>query len=81
MTETVNLAEAKATLSDLVRRAAGGETINIALRGKPVVQLTPIKESRKPIDVEALRRLTDKMQPQTEDTETFMRRLRDSDRY
>ena len=42
MTETVNLAEAKATLSELVRRAAAGETINIALRGKPVVQIGPL---------------------------------------
>lgn len=81
MTETVNLAEAKAQLSDLVRRAAAGETINIALRGNPVVQLTPIAKERKPIDVEALRRLSERMPPQSEDTETFLRKLRDSDRY
>ena len=81
MTDTVNLAEAKAQLSDLVRRAAAGETINIALRGNPVVQLTPIVKARKPVDVEAWKRIAERAGPQSEDTETFMRKMRDSDRY
>ena len=35
----VNLAEAKAHLSELVARAEAGETIQISRRGKPVAQL------------------------------------------
>ena len=81
MTETVNLAEAKAQLSDLVRRAAAGETINIALRGNPVVQLVSLVAKRKPIDIAAWKRIAELSSPQTEDTETFIRKMRDSDRY
>ena len=41
--DTVSLAEAKARLSELVARAAEGETVQITRRGKPVAQLTPMK--------------------------------------
>lgn len=81
MTETVNLAEAKATLSELVRRAAAGETINIALRGTPMVQLGPLTNDRKPIDIDAWARVAERAGPQDEDAETFVRRMRDSDPY
>jgi prevent-host-death family protein len=37
--ETVNLANAKARLSELVDRAAAGETVRITRRGKPIAQL------------------------------------------
>ena len=38
----VNLAEAKAHLSELVARAEAGETIQISRRGKPVAQLNRV---------------------------------------
>jgi prevent-host-death family protein len=45
---TVNMREAKSTLSKLVKRAAAGEEITIAERGKPVALLTRLpKKSRK----------------------------------
>ena len=37
----VNIAEAKAKLSELVARAEAGEEVVIARHGKPVVSLTP----------------------------------------
>jgi prevent-host-death family protein len=42
MTRTLNIAEAKAHLSELVASAAAGEDIIIAKAGKPMVQLTPV---------------------------------------
>ncbi len=41
--DTVGLAEAKARLSELVTRAAEGETVQITRRGKPIAQISPIQ--------------------------------------
>jgi prevent-host-death family protein len=79
--ETVGLADAKARLSELVERAAGGEPICITRRGKPVAQLNPVKQPRKPIDFEALRKLRDSMPMQTESAADFIRKMRDDARY
>ena len=78
---TVSLAEAKARLSELVSRAADGEIVQITRRGKPVAQITPIRPPRKPIDIEALRALTNSMAMQSESAGEFMRRMRDDARY
>ena len=48
----VNLAEAKAHLSDLVARAEAGEAIQISRRGKPVVQLSTIARPRQRVKLE-----------------------------
>ena len=47
MATVVNMHEAKSSLSQLVKRAAAGEDIVIASRGKPVAKLTRILEQRK----------------------------------
>jgi prevent-host-death family protein len=79
--KTVNLAEAKAHLSELVDSAEAGETVQILRRGKPVARLVPPERPRKPIDLAALRRLTEKMPFQEQSAGEFIRELRDSDRY
>lgn len=79
--ETVNITKAKARLSELVDRAASGEPVQITRRGKPVAQLTAIITPKKPIDLAKLRALTDKMPKQRELAGTFIRRMRDTDRY
>lgn len=43
----LNIYEAKTQLSNLVDRAAGGETIVIARAGKPMAKLVPIEPVRK----------------------------------
>lgn len=50
MGKTVNIAEAKATLSELVDAAIAGDEIVIARKGKPMVRLSPVQsmEPRKP---------------------------------
>lgn len=75
--DSINLAQAKARLSELVERAAKGEEVRITRRGKPAVRLVPDPPPRKPIDVEALRALTSKMRVQGEGAEALVRRMRD----
>jgi prevent-host-death family protein len=79
--DTVSLADAKARLSELVDRAERGEDVCITRRGKPVVRLTRIERPKKPIDVAALRRLTDSMRISEESAGDFIRRMRDDARY
>lgn len=59
----VNLAEAKARLSELVGRAEAGEDVRISRRGRPVVRLVAVDEqkSREPIDWDALDRLRESL--------------------
>ncbi|MGC8493970.1 MAG: type II toxin-antitoxin system Phd/YefM family antitoxin [Syntrophobacteraceae bacterium] len=46
--ETVNVAEAKKRLSELIGRVAfGGEQIVITKRGKPMAKLTPVGQESK----------------------------------
>ena len=49
MTAKINIAEAKAKLSELLDRAMAGEDIVIARAGKPLARLVPLKgpEERK----------------------------------
>ncbi|RUU87411.1 type II toxin-antitoxin system Phd/YefM family antitoxin [Mesorhizobium sp. M7A.F.Ca.MR.176.00.0.0] len=44
MTRTVNIRDAKAHLSRLVRRAAQGESFVIAKSGKPLARIVPIEQ-------------------------------------
>ncbi|HEY5048028.1 MAG TPA: type II toxin-antitoxin system prevent-host-death family antitoxin [Rhizomicrobium sp.] len=78
---TVNLAEAKARLSELVERAAAGDTVCIARRGKPVAQLMAATSPRKPVDLGALQAMTRKMPRQRMPAAAFVRRMRDAERY
>lgn len=81
MNTLVNLADAKARLSELAELVAAGDTVVITKRGKPVAQLTRLESPRMPVDLGVLQRLTRSMPVQTEDAGSFMRRLRDEARY
>ena len=74
---TLNVAEAKARFSELVERAAAGETVEISKRGKPIVKIVAVEPPRETFDWEALSKMVSKMTPQTEPAGVFMRRLRD----
>jgi prevent-host-death family protein len=78
---SINLADAKAHLSELVERAAAGDTVRIMRRGKPVAQITAVQTPRKRIDLSALRAMTDMMPMQRESARAVVRRLRDEERY
>ena len=81
MRRDINLADAKAHLSELVERAAAGETVRITRRGKPVAQITAVETPRRRIDPSALRAATDAMPLQRESARDLVRRMRDADRY
>lgn len=79
--ESINLADAKARLSELVGRAEAGETLTITRRGKPVATLSGVVRPKTKIDVEALRAFTATMTYQEESAGEFMRKMRDDYRY
>jgi prevent-host-death family protein len=79
--DRVNLAEAKARLSELVDRAEAGETVDILRRGKPAARLTPPVAAKRAIDANALSRLTDSLPKSRQSAADFVRAMRDSDRY
>ncbi len=78
---TVNLADAKAHLSELVDRVQAGDTIDITRRGRPVARLTAVARPRKRIDLAMLQALTAAMPPQDERASDLVRSMRDGDRY
>ena len=70
----VNLADAKAHLSELVTRAEAGETVEITRRGKAVARLVPIERVAEPFDWEELARFRETL-PHSDLTVEKMRRL------
>jgi prevent-host-death family protein len=46
---TVNLAEAKARLSELVDKVEAGESVTITRHGKPVAQLSAVSGQKRPL--------------------------------
>jgi len=79
--DDVTLADAKARLSELVERAASGESIRITRRGKPVAELSGAARKRKPIDLAALRALTESLPEEPEPARDWLRAARDAERY
>ena len=77
----VTLADAKAHLSELVERAIQGEPVRITRRGKPVARIIGIDREPKPIDLAALRALTEAMPFQPEPARSWLRSVRDGSRY
>jgi prevent-host-death family protein len=77
---SVNLADAKAHLSELIDRVEAGSSIEITRRGKPVARLTNVDTPRKPIEIAMLQAATASMPPQSESAAEFVRAMRDSDR-
>lgn len=79
--DAINLADAKAHLSELVDRVEAGDSIDITRRGKPVARLTTVARPRKRIDIAMLQALTAAMPPQLQDAANLVRSMRDGDRH
>lgn len=79
--DKINLADAKARLSELVDRVEAGDSIDIIRRGKPVARLTAVARPRQRIDATMLRSLTATMPPTVQDAAQLVRSMRDGDRY
>lgn len=79
--DVINLADAKAHLSELLDRVEAGDSIDITRRGKPVARLTAVARPRQRIDATLLQSLTATMPPQAESAADLVRSMRDGDRY
>jgi prevent-host-death family protein len=79
--DEVTVVEAKAHLSELIERAERGEPIRITRRGKLVARITGVERRVKPIDLNALRALTGSQPNQSEPTRSWLRGVRDDERY
>lgn len=81
--ERINLADAKARLSEILDRVEAGESVEITRRGKTAARLLPPVAAKewKPVDLAMLKKLHAKMPMQTESAGDFIRRMRDDARY
>lgn len=79
--EAVSIADAKARLSELIARVEAGETVSITKRGKPVARMIAETPVKKPIDVEAFRRVAAMSPRQDQPAGEFVRQMRDDYRY
>jgi prevent-host-death family protein len=79
--EEVTVAEAKAHLSELIERAERGEPVRITRHGKLVARLTGVERRIKPIDLDALRALTASQPVQPAPARSWLRAMRNEERY
>lgn len=79
--DAVNLADAKAHLSELVDQVEAGAAIEITRRGKPVARLTGVTRPRSKIALTTLTALTATMPDAPQPAAQLIREMRDGDRY
>jgi prevent-host-death family protein len=78
---TVNLAHAKAHLSELVDRVESGEAVVITRRGRPVARIGPVEPPKRPIDFESLEEFRKTMPKLPKSSAELIREMRDDERY
>lgn len=76
----LNLAEAKARLSELTERVSHGDEVVITRHGKPVARIQQARDKVRRLDVAAFRAATAQQAEQPVAGE-FIRELRDSARF
>lgn len=74
---TVNLAHAKAHLSELIDKAENGEEVVITRRGRPVARIGPVEPPKQPIDFKALEEFRKTMPPWPKSSTELIREMRD----
>ena len=74
---TVNLAEAKAHLSNILDRVEAGETFVITRHGRPVARVSAAESVKKPIPFEELAAFRATMPTLPESSAEILRALRD----
>jgi prevent-host-death family protein len=78
---TVNLAHAKAHLSEQIDKIENGEEVVITRRGRPAARLGPIEPPKQPIDFKALEEFRKTQPPWPKSSAELIREMRDDDRY
>lgn len=79
--DAVSLADAKAHLSDLVRRAEAGETVEITRRGRPVARLTSVEQPKKRVDLAMLEALAAELSREDDGSVDTVAEMRAAARY
>lgn len=74
---TVNLAQAKARLSELLNKVEAGHEVVITRRGKAVAHLSSVGGARKPLPFRQLAEFRSTMPCQTGPSVELLRELRD----
>ena len=78
---TVNLAQAKARLSELLDQVEAGEEIVITRHGRPVAHLAPAVAPKKPVDLEGLAKFRASLPPIGQSSVELLRHMRDEERF
>jgi prevent-host-death family protein len=76
---TVNLAQAKARLSELLDRVEAGEEVIITRRGHPVAHMRPAVRRRKPLRLRELAAFRATMPPLRRPSAELLREARDEE--
>jgi antitoxin (DNA-binding transcriptional repressor) of toxin-antitoxin stability system len=74
---TVNLAHAKAHLSELLDKVESGEEVIITRHGRPVAHLRQAVSPKKPLDLEELAAFRATLPPQRRSSAELLRKMRD----
>ncbi len=78
---TVNLAHAKAHLSELLDKVEAGEEVVITRHGKPVASLRQAVQPKEPLPLDELEAFRARMPPWSKDSAMLVREMRDDERY
>jgi prevent-host-death family protein len=76
---TVNLAQAKAHLSELLDKVEAGEEVTITRHGKPVARIRPVLSPKQPLDLDGLAAFRASLPFQQRSSADVLRELRDED--
>ena len=78
---TVNLAQAKAHLSELLNKVETGEEVIITRRGRPVAHIRQAVSSKKPLPLAKLAAFRARMPRWRKSSAALLREMRDDERY
>jgi antitoxin (DNA-binding transcriptional repressor) of toxin-antitoxin stability system len=78
---TVNLAQAKAHLSELLDKVEAGEEVVITRHGKPVAHIRAAVPPKMPLPLEKLAAFRAGRSPWRKDSAALLREMRDDERY
>ena len=76
---TVTVVEAKAHLSGLLDKVEGGEKVVITRHGRPVAQLSAVRQAKQPL--RSLTAFRAKMPRLRKSSAALIREMRDNERY
>lgn len=78
---TMNMADAKAHLSEVLDRVEKGERITITRRGKVVAEIVPPEKKLTKINLAEIRAFAASLPLQNHQAGEFIRQMRDEERY